>query len=128
MIIRRDKKVLYSLIASTISFTVFSQLLIKAGMVEVGTLPTQMDAIPLFFINSLTNPKVILGLTMAIMAALTWIGAASMSDLNYIIPFVSLTIVLVLVLSGILFGEQIPTNRWFGVIMVCLGLIVAAWN
>jgi uncharacterized membrane protein len=41
-------------------------------------------------------------------------------------PFMALAIVLVLALSGALFGEIVPLNRWMGVAIVCVGLVVAA--
>ena len=37
-------------------------------------------------------------------------------------PFMALAIVLVLALSPLVFGEQVPVIRWFGVLIVCIGL------
>ena len=116
----------YVLIATTVGFTVAGQLLVKAGMLEVGAMPRQLDALPGFLFCSLTNLKVVSGLALAVLAALAWIGAVSLSDISFAYPFMSLAIVLVLTLSGVVFGENVPLNRWLGVIIVCLGLIVAA--
>jgi drug/metabolite transporter (DMT)-like permease len=116
----------YLLIAATICSTVAGNLLIKAGMLDVGTMPGQPSAIIGFFFQSFTNPKVIIGLAMAFLAAMTWMGAVSQSEISFSYPFMSLTVVLVLLLSGLLFGEEVPINRWLGVIIVCLGLVVAA--
>ena len=116
----------YLLIAATISFTVAGNLLIKAGMLDVGILPSQAGAVPGFFFQSFTNPKVIAGLAMAFLAAMAWMGAVSQSEISFAYPFMSLTVVLVLLLSGLLFGESVPMNRWLGVVIVCLGLVIAA--
>lgn len=118
--------IVYILIAATICFTVAGNLLVKAGMLDVGTLPNQAALIPDFFYHSLTNLKVVTGLGMAFLAAMAWIGAVSKSDISFAYPFMSLTVVLVLLFSGLLFGEDVPINRWLGVIIVCLGLVVAA--
>ena len=119
-------KMAYVLIATTVGFTVAGQLLVKAGMLEVGAMPRQLDALPGFLFRSLTNLKVVSGLALAVLAALAWIGAVSLSDISFAYPFMSLAIVLVLVLAGMLFGEAISIIRWLGVAIVCLGLLIAA--
>ncbi len=118
--------VVYFLIAATICFTVVGNLMVKAGMLEVGKLPADLDALPEFFLRAFTNLKVVGGLAMAFMAASSWIGAVSMSDISFAYPFMSLTIVMVLALSGMLFGESVPTIRWIGVLIVCIGIFIAS--
>lgn len=120
------RKMIFILITATICFTVAGNLLIKAGMLEVGNLPEKHDAILKFFFQSFTNLKVFAGLAMALLAAMAWMGAISQSEISFAYPFMSLTIVLVLALSGVLFEENVPLTRWIGVIIVCLGLIVAS--
>jgi drug/metabolite transporter (DMT)-like permease len=127
MILGLDTRAMvYLLIGITICFTVAGNLLIKAGMLDVGTLPGHSGEVPGFFFQSLTNPKVVAGLAMAFLAAMAWMGAVSQSEISFAYPFMSLTVVLVLLLSGLLFGEVVPINRWLGVIIVCMGLIIAA--
>ena len=116
----------YVLIAATIGFTVAGQLLLKAGMLQVGGMPAQMKAVPGFALRTLTNLKVVGGLALAVLAALAWMGVVSLSDISFAYPFMALAIVLVLALSGILFGETVPLTRWLGVVIVCLGLVIAA--
>jgi drug/metabolite transporter (DMT)-like permease len=53
-------------------------------------------------------------------------GAVSRSDISFAYPFMALAIVLVLVLSGVVFAEQVSWGRWLGVLIVSLGLIIAA--
>ena len=116
----------YVLIAATIGFTVAGQLLIKAGMTQVGAFPDRMADLFGFGIRAMTNFKVISGLALAFLAALTWMGAVSLSDISFAYPFMALAIVLVLALSGLLLGESLPVTRWLGVAIVCLGLIIVA--
>lgn len=110
----------------TLIFTVAGQLLVKRGMIEVGPTPSQLDLLPRFFGQALTNWKVIGGLSAAVIAALSWMMAISRSDLSFAYPFMGLAIVLVLALSGVLFQERIPLTRWVGVLVVCLGIIIAS--
>ena len=110
----------------TVAFTVIGQLLVKQGVLEVGTSPTQVVMLPQFIWRALTNWKVLLGLACAVAAALSWIVAISRSDLSFAYPFMGLAIVLVLALSPWLLGETVPWTRWIGVLVVCLGLWLAA--
>ncbi|MGA7729699.1 MAG: hypothetical protein WCD37_00355 [Chloroflexia bacterium] len=116
----------YMMIAATIAFTVAGQLLVKAGTIEVGSLPARLDEAWSFMFHSLTNLKVVLGLASAVIAALCWTAAVSVSDISFAYPFMALAIVLVLALSGLVFRESVPIARWLGVAIVCAGLVVAA--
>ena len=49
----------YVLIAATIIFTVTGQLLVKAGMIQVGPFPGQIPELFNFGIRSLANFKVV---------------------------------------------------------------------
>ena len=113
-------------IALTIAFTVAGQLLVKQGMREVNSDPAQLTALIQLVWHALTNLKVILGLSCAVVAALSWMVAVSHNDLSFAYPFMGLAIVLVLALSGTLFGEAVPATRWMGVGIVCAGLLIAA--
>ena len=110
----------------TIVFTVMGQLLVKKGMLEVGAGPLHASALARFAWKTFTNPYVVLGLGSAVVAAVCWTVAISRSALSVAYPFMALAIVLVLALSGALFGEIVPLNRWMGVAIVCVGLVVAA--
>ncbi len=116
----------YILIGLTILFTVCGQLLVKAGMIKVGPFVGEITLLPSYLFRSLTNLKVFSGLLLAVFAALTWMGAISKLKISFAYPFMSLAIVLVLALSGIIFGEKVPLSRWIGVAIVCVGLIVSA--
>lgn len=114
------------LILLTIAFTVIGQLLVKQGALEVGSSPGQLRQTPEFLWRAFKNWYVLLGLASAALAAAAWVMALSRSDLTFAYPFMGLSIVLVLVMSGVVFGEQVPLTRWLGVIIVCLGVWVAS--
>ena len=108
-------------IGLTIAFTVAGQLLVKRGMVTVGSMPAG-DPIVRYVWHTLTNVSVMAGLACAVIAALTWMMALSKSALSFAYPFMGLAIVLVLALSPLLFGEKVPLVRWLGVLVVSAGL------
>jgi drug/metabolite transporter (DMT)-like permease len=115
-----------ALILLTVAFTVLGQLLVKRGMLDIGESPAQFGLLPRFVLRTFSNPLVVLGLCCALAASVAWTVAISRTALSFGYPFMALAIVLVLALSGRLFGESIPAGRWAGVAIVCVGLIVAA--
>jgi multidrug transporter EmrE-like cation transporter len=110
----------------TILLTVAGQLLVKLGMLQVGSSPEQLSLLPQFVLRALSNRWVILGFVCAAGAAAAWIVAVSRVPLSFAYPFIALTIVLVLALSGVLFDDVAPVHRWIGVAVVCLGLVLAS--
>ncbi len=112
-------------IALTIIFTVVGQLLVKQGVLQVGSAGKEWHLAG-FLSRVFTNPLVVTGMVCAIIAAMAWTMTLSHADLSYAYPFMGLAIVLVLALTPLVFGEHIPVNRWIGVAVVCLGLWVAS--
>jgi multidrug transporter EmrE-like cation transporter len=121
---KRMSLMVYILIGSTIIFTVGGQLLVKFGMSQVGKFPVAAGQILPFFWKALTNWKVFLGLLLAVFAAVTWMGAISLSNISAAYPFMGLAIVLVLALSPIFFKEDVRVTQWIGVLVVCAGLFI----
>ena len=115
----------YFYIALTVVLTVAGQLLIKKGMVELGEAPNDGTLLG-FVVLAFLNWKVIAGLGAAVLAAVSWMLALSKVDISFAYPFMASAIVFVLALSPYMFGEVVPWNRWAGVVLVCVGLIVAA--
>ncbi len=116
----------YVFIALTVGFTVGGQLLIKAGMREVGPIPGELAGLLSFFVSAVSRWEVLLGTACGFAAAFSWMATVSVNPISFAYPFMALAIVLVLALSGQLFGETVSSVRWIGVAIVAIGLIVAA--
>ncbi len=116
----------YLLITATIVLTVTGQLLAKSAMLEIGSIPSSLREIPAFVTRVCASGKIITALLIALTAGFAWIGAVSRTDISFAYPFMALAIVLVLALSPLVFGEEVPVIRWFGVLIVCVGLWVAS--
>lgn len=118
----------FLLIMGTVAATVVGQLLVKKGVLQIGASPSQLALLPRFLFRTFTNFYVISGVVCAMVAASCWTVAVSRLDLSVAYPFLGLGLVLVLALSGVFFGETVPLNRWLGVLIVCVGLVIAARN
>jgi multidrug transporter EmrE-like cation transporter len=110
----------------TVLLTVAGQLMVKRGMLQVGSSPEQLNLVPGFVYRAMTNPSVVIGMGCAVGAAISWTIAIARADLSFAYPFMALSIVLVLALSGLLFDEVVSFQRWIGVAVVCLGLVLAS--
>ncbi len=122
----RTNPIIYASITLTVLFTVAGQLLVKYGMTQVGSSSMQASRLTKHLWVTLTNPCVFLGFACAFIAAMTWTVAIARAQLSFAYPFVGLGIVLTLVFSSLLFGDKVSFQRWMGVALVCLGLIVVA--
>lgn len=113
-------------IAFTILFTVTGQILLKSATNELGPMPTKAASLWPYLLAAYSNLRVIGGLFLAFLASISWLGAVSKIEVSTAYPFMGLAIVLVLLLSPIFLSEEVPFNRWIGVVIVCIGLFIAS--
>lgn len=117
----------YLTIIITIVFTVLGQLLTKKGMSMAGAMPAKNPEVIVYLIkNMLLNPYVFSGLLMAVLAAMSWMATLSKANLSFAYPFMSLAFPLVLLLSALLFKENISIARWLGSLVIIVGLTIVA--
>lgn len=114
----------YIFIAITILGTVAGQLILKYGSFTLGKAPTTLKELIPFLIKALTNGYVLLSLTLAFIAALSWIIAISKVNLSFAYPFAALGLALVVIFSELIFHEHISWQHWLGVIIICLGIFL----
>ena len=112
----------YVYIAITILCTVAGQLMLKHATNSLGQMPANLQDGAIFLAKALANIYVIAGFALAFVASLTWIAAVSKLELSFVYPFMSLNFVFVLLLSAIIFHEQINLARLIGVAAICVGV------
>lgn len=74
----------------------------------------------------LTSPLILAGLLLYGVGALAWIAVLSRMDLSYAYPFLALNFILIVVVSRFFLNEAVPPERWIGVMIICVGIIVVA--
>ena len=111
-------------VATTIALTVYTQLIVKWQVLRRGALPASLRGKVDFFAHLLLNPWVISVMAAFLVAALSWMAAMSRLPLSRSYPFVGLSLVLVLLLSGVFFDEAITATKLAGVALIVAGLIV----
>jgi multidrug transporter EmrE-like cation transporter len=121
-----DSTMAWIYVAITIILTIYGQIVVKWQVLRQGGLPRALSGKVHYFIHLVTNPWVLSGLVGAVIAALAWMAAMSRLELSQAYPFVGLSFVAVLVLSGIFFGEQITTEKVVGVALVVVGVTLGS--
>lgn len=116
----------YLYLVYTLAFTVYGQLIIKWQIKKAGDFPQDYTEKILFLVRLLINPWIISSFIGAFLAALCWMVAMTKFELSYAYPFISLTFVLVLFFSGILFHESISLLKIVGVLFIITGVIVGS--
>jgi len=100
------------------------QVLLKKGMGSMGPLTLSIDQLGSVLWRILTNPYVLVGLAIYVSGTLFWLTALSRVELSYAYPFASLSYVVMLAASWLLFGENITPLRITGTLIVCLGVFL----
>jgi multidrug transporter EmrE-like cation transporter len=115
----------YVYVAITIALTVYGQLVIKWQVAGAGPLPDPPGARLVFLLRLLLNPWVLSGLGAALIAALAWMAALTRFDLGFAYPFMSLSFILVMFASALIFREPVTPFRVIGMALVVIGLVVS---
>jgi multidrug transporter EmrE-like cation transporter len=116
----------YIYIVLTILFTVYGQLVLKWRLKGVGELPDELPAKFRFLISLLVDPIILSGFVAAFLASLAWMAAMTRFELSHAYPFMALNFVIVLMLGGGLLGEAVSLQKVIGVLLICIGTVVAA--
>jgi drug/metabolite transporter (DMT)-like permease len=114
--------ILYILIAVLASAA--GQVLLKKGMVSTGAVTLSLNQLGSILWRIGTNPYVFIGLTFYVCGTIFWLAALSRVDLSYAYPFASLSYLVMLVASWLLFSEDITPVRLFGTMVVGLGVLL----
>jgi drug/metabolite transporter (DMT)-like permease len=113
-------------IVLTIVFTVYGQVAIKWQINHAGEFPPDTVDKIIFLLRQLTGWGVISGFIAAFLAALSWMAAMTRFDLGFAYPFMSLSFVLILILSAVVFGETMTWNKIVGTAIILAGLFVVS--
>ena len=104
------------------------QILFKLGMKHMGeqNLAPGLGSIFSFILKIITSPTLLLGILCYTVSTVVWMNVLSRVPLNRVYPFTALTFALVFVASILIFHEQIPMNRYFGVGIIVAGFLVTS--
>ncbi len=102
------------------------QILLKKGMAAMGPLTITGSGLPSLIWRIATNPYVFIGLAIYVTGTLFWLVALSRVELSFAYPFASLSYVIMLAASWLLFREDISLLRIIGTLVIGIGVILVS--
>jgi len=118
--------ILYILIS--VLFSTVGQLLLKGGMNSMGEVTLSFGQFFQTLWRMIINPGVFFGLFIYGVGTIFWLAALSRAELSYAYPFASLSYVIMLVASWMMFDEKITLARIIGTVLICIGVLVIYRN
>lgn len=100
------------------------QILLKTGMSQMGALTLSLNQLFNILWRMATNPFVVVGLGVYVMGTVFWLAALSRVDLSYAYPFASLSYIVMLIASILIFKENVTLLRLIGTLVVGLGVFL----
>ncbi len=115
------------LIVVSVGCGVVGQLTLKNGMTQVGRLGAEALAQPLAAgMRVATNPLVLIGLGLYVLGAAAWLTVLSRVPLSFGYPILALSYAITPVLAWLLLGESVPSVRWLGIAIICMGIVLVS--
>lgn len=118
----------YGYVGATVVLTVYGQLVFKWRMDDAGDFPGAGGARAEYFWRVALDPWVISVFVASALAAVTWAASLKYFDLSHAYPFMSLSFVAVLLLSGLFFSEPVTAAKLAGIVLIVVGLAVGSQN
>ena len=72
------------------------------------------------------NPFVFSGLVLYVISTIVWLIALSKTTLSFVYPFAALIFVLVMLSARFVFLEPVPTIRYVGIAVICVGFLLSS--
>ena len=101
------------------------QVFFKKGVSIIGEVTLKGSVIG-ELLKMVFQPLVFSGLILYVVSTILWLLALSKTTLSFAYPFTALTFALVMVSARIVFQESIPTWRYVGILLICLGIFVSS--
>ncbi|HIE30076.1 TPA: hypothetical protein EYP66_22655 [Candidatus Poribacteria bacterium] len=111
----------FLLIFVNVLFTVIGHLMLKHGMSQVGRV-SSISMLPSIAARAVLNPFVVFGLLVFLMTSGLWLVVLSRVKLSLAYPMLSISYILAIFFSWLLFKEHIPWIRIVGAFVICIGV------
>ena len=110
----------YLILATSILLAVAGQLMMKKGMMIVGSF--SLTQLHLKLIPMFTNPFVFFGFACFGLSSVFWLVVLSRFEISLVYPIVSIAYILVALFSWIFFKENLSLVRISGILIIMMGV------
>jgi len=112
----------FLLLFVSISLAIVGQLLMKYGMMIIGTFSVKELLVK--FLPMIFQPYVFAGIMCFAVSSVFWLVVLSRIDLSLAYPLVSIGYIVVALFSSVFFSENITLIRWIGILTICAGVFL----
>jgi len=113
------------LLLISVGSATLGQIFFKKGVFLTGEITLKGSVIG-ELLKLILNPFVVSGLVFYIISTILWLIALSKTTLSFVYPFTALVFILVMLSARVVFLEPIPTLRFFGIVLICLGFLCSS--
>ena len=116
-----------ALVLANVLVGAVGQLMLKLGMTQVGRIGAEHASRPVeTLVRIFTTPLILIALPLYAGAMVLWLVAISRLDLSFAYPLLALAFVINPLLARLLLGESIPWERWLGILIICIGVVIVS--
>lgn len=115
------RSVVFVLLSVFMSAT--GQVLLKIGANRLGSLFVNRADISKDLIKIFSTPEVLAGICFFVAGFLLWIKVLTREELSYTYPMTSISYVIIVLYSYLIFKETLTVNKVLGMILIISGVI-----
>ena len=112
------------LILGAVFLGVVGQLSMKHGMGQVVMKLGGIGEVVSSLVRALSQSFVAAGVALYAVSALVWLVVLSRVELSFAYPMVSVGYIAVVILSKLIFHEQVSAFRIVGTLVICFGVVL----
>ena len=119
---RNDVQKTRVLVLLVIATNVLGNVSLSRGMHQVGRI---VSASPLDYVRAFANPWTLIGICVLVIWMLSDLALLSRADLSFVLPVTASAYVLVALGGHFLLRDHISWERWAGILLITVGVILA---
>ena len=117
---------IFSLILLGVFLNAGAQLLLKAGMTQIGHFDFSMANMMPIGMKVMGNPPIITGLCMYVMSVVVWLLVLSRVQVSFAYPMLSIGYIVNAFAANYFFGEPMTSVRMLGIFIIISGVYLVA--
>lgn len=98
-------------------------LMLKRGMMQIGTVHLSLPALGHAFVLTVTNTTIWLGILFLIGFMGSYMTVLSWADYSYVMPAGAFGYAFLTLLAVVFLHERVSVGRWIGVVLICVGVL-----
>lgn len=112
----------YLLVLLCVALVVIGQLVLKYGIIQIGTVSFSKEQLISFMGKAVASPLIWIGFILYFVSAVLWLVVISRQELSSVQPITALSYVFITFFSWLLFKEDVGPVRILGVAAITLGV------